>query len=72
MSFRLTRASTVSLTVSRGKKVVTRIKPKLDRGGHTFRYRFSAKGRPGGDYKVRVQVVRGSRKIRSVLVSRRL
>jgi hypothetical protein len=71
-SFRLTRASTATLRITRGKKVVKRYKAKAYKAGRTYRFSLPARGQRRGDYKVRLQVVRGQRKIVSTLVSRRL
>ena len=77
IAFRLQRRARVAVTVLRGSKVVKRYKTRTYEANAVKRLRFGTRLlRQGklrrGDYKVRVQAVRGSRRVTAVLVARRL
>jgi hypothetical protein len=71
-SFRLARAASVRVQVLRGKRVVRTFKRKAYRAGRTYRLSFSARRRPRGDYRFKLDLVRGKEKLNSTLTSRRL
>jgi hypothetical protein len=72
-SFRLSQASTVSLQVLRGKKVVRRYRATERRANVTYRARLRPEGLPRGDYRFRITVRSPSgQTVRSTLTTRRL
>ncbi|CAA9501521.1 MAG: hypothetical protein AVDCRST_MAG30-1945 [uncultured Solirubrobacteraceae bacterium] len=71
ISYRLTRAARVSVTVLRGSRVVKRFAPVQRPSGRTQRLRISARGLPRAEYRVRIEVL-GAGGVTQTLVSRRL
>ena len=72
ISFRLNEAARVRVDVLRGSRVVRRFRAANRTADRIFRLRFGARGRPRGDYRFRLVAVRGAKRVRSVLTSRRL
>ena len=73
ISFRLRRNAEAQVVVLRGKRVVRRYPRRLARAGATVRLRFGSKGRPRGDYRVRLILRRaGPRRITARLTAHRL
>ena len=72
IAFRVLRKARVSATVRRGGKVVKRFKARSYKADRVKRLFMGARGRARGDYKVRLTVRRGSRRVVSVLTARRL
>jgi hypothetical protein len=70
VAYRLTRQARVTLTVLRGKRVVRRYGTRTRAANRTFRTRFASRGRPRGDYRFRLQVVRGKSRTTVTLASR--
>jgi hypothetical protein len=71
-SYRLTRQSTVTLTVTRGRRVVKRFRTVARPGGHTFRFSLRARGLRRGAYVVRLLAQSGEDQVVSLLTARRL
>jgi hypothetical protein len=72
ISYRLARPATVKITILRGKKVIRDYATRTSRAARTYRLRFDSEKRPRGDYKVRLQLRRGSQRLTTILTSRRL
>jgi hypothetical protein len=72
ISYRLARPATVTVRVLRGKRTVRTYTTRTARAGRTYRLRFPATRRPRGDYKVRLELRRGSQRLTATLTSRRL
>jgi hypothetical protein len=71
-SYRLTRAADVTVTVTRGRRVVKRFVHGDRAAGATQRITLRAAGLARGDYRVRLQAVSGDEQISATLVARRL
>ena len=73
VSYRVTRAASVRVTVLRGERVVRRFRPVAARPGQTRRVRLGAASLRRGDYRVRVSVTPpGGRTVTSTVTSRRV
>ena len=62
----------VTITVTRGRRVVRRFRTVERAGGRTFRFSLSARGLPRGDFTVRLVAQAGEDQIVSLLTARRL
>jgi hypothetical protein len=71
-TYRLTDRAKVTITVSRGAKVVKRFATVERAAGKTFRFSLSARKRPRGLYTVRLLAQSGENQVTSVLTARRL
>ena len=71
-AYRLTVPAQVTVTVSRGGKVVKRFKTASQPANTTLRVRLASKGLKRGDYTVRLHVARGEDLVAAKLVARRL
>ena len=72
-AYRLTGAARVSVTVTRGRKVVKRYEAARRAGGRTYRVALPARGRAAGDYRVRLRATGpDGRRVNAVLTARRL
>ena len=71
-AFRVAEQSRVSAEVLRGSKVVRRFAARNVLANRTTRLRIASTGLPRGDYRVRITVVAGSKRLTTTLVSRRL
>ena len=72
-AYQLTAEARVTLTISKGGKVVKRFKTARRAGGRTYRITLPARGRTTGDYRVRLRAVGpGDQRVNAVLTSRRL
>ncbi len=69
-SFRLTREARVSVVVTRGRRVVRRVRARTYPAGRTFRLRVASRVR--GDHRVRFVATAGGATQRVTLVARRL
>ena len=73
IAFRVSTRSRVAVVVRRGKKVVTRFRPKLRAARTTHRLRLSSRGLRRGNYRVVLRVrPRGGKPLVARLTSRRL
>jgi hypothetical protein len=72
ISFRLSRAGTARLRVTRGAHTVKTYSRRVRAGASTQRLRLSARGLPKGDYRFRLVVRSGRNVTRSQLLARRL
>jgi hypothetical protein len=73
ISYRLSAAARVRVTVLQGRRVVGRFATRTRRASRTYRLRFAAEHRPRGDYRVVLTAVRPSgAKVASALTARRL
>ena len=73
VSYRVAQASTVTVAVTRGKKVVHRFKARKAPVGKTIRLTIPAKKvARRGDYKVSVTAKRSGESVKRVLTARRL
>ena len=72
IAYRLARPGRVTVEVLRGTRRVKRFATRSRRASRTYRNTLAARGRPAGDYRVRITVRSGRATVRSVLVSRRL
>ena len=72
IAFQVGARARVTVTVLRGRRVVERFKTISRSAGRTHRLRLAPARLRRGDYRVRVQAVRGSRRVTAVLVARRL
>jgi hypothetical protein len=72
ISFRLSRAGTARLRVTRGAHTVKTYSRRVRAGASTQRLRLSARGLPTGDYRFRLVVRSGRSVTRSQLLARRL
>ena len=71
-SYRLTARSQVTITITRGAKIVKRFATVERAAGKTYRFTLSPKGRPRGYYQVRLLARSGEDQVLSVLTARRL
>jgi hypothetical protein len=71
-TYRLTARSKVTITISRGTKVVKRFATVERAANRTFRFSFSATGRARGLYTVRLLAQSGEDQVVSILTARRL
>ncbi|CAA9519871.1 MAG: hypothetical protein AVDCRST_MAG30-2977, partial [uncultured Solirubrobacteraceae bacterium] len=72
-AYRLNSAARVTVTITRGSKVVKRYKATQREGKRTYRVTLPARRRAGGDYRVRLQATGGGgQRVNAVLTSRRL
>jgi hypothetical protein len=71
-SYRLTARGKVTLTVSRGRRVVKRFATVERAAGRTFRFSLPARGARRGRYTVRLVAQSGEDQVVSVLTARRL
>jgi hypothetical protein len=71
-AYRLSTPAQVTITVSRGSKVVKRFATISQPANRTIRVRLGARGLRRGDYTVRMSVVRGDEQVSAKLVARRL
>jgi hypothetical protein len=71
-TYRITARGKVTITVSRGGKVVKRFATVERAAGRTFRFSLPARGRPRGTYRVRLLAQSGENQVVSVLTARRL
>src|SRR4051794_34652680 len=72
VSFRLARTAQVRVRVLRGKRVIKTFKRKSYKAARTYRLSLSAKRRTRGDYKVKLDLIRGKERLASTLTSRKL
>ncbi len=73
IAYRLASQARVSVTVLRGSQTVKRFAGVARPGQRTFRLSFGARGRPRGDYRVRITVTTPSgRGLTTTLTARRL
>ena len=72
-AYRLNSAARVTVTITKGSKVVKRYKATQREGKRTYRVTLPARRRAGGDYRVRLQATGGGgQRVNAVLTSRRL
>ena len=71
-AYRLTVPAQVTVTVSRGGKVVKRFQTASQPANTTLRVRLGSRGLRRGDYTVRLHVARGEDLVTAKLVARRL
>jgi hypothetical protein len=71
-SYRLRTAARVTVTVSRGRKVVKRFATVQRPAGRTFAVRLAARRLPKGDYTISLLAQSGEDQVSSKLVARRL
>ena len=71
-AYRLTVPAQVTVTVSRGRKVVKRFRTASQPANTTLRVRVSSRGLRRGEYTMRVHVARGEDLVTAKLVARRL
>jgi hypothetical protein len=71
-SYRLAAAARVTVTITKGSKVIKRYKAVKRAAKKTYRITLPAKRRARGDYKIRLQATAGGQRVNSVLTSRRL
>jgi hypothetical protein len=71
-SYRLTARGRVTLTISRGRRVVTRFAGVKRAAGRTFRFSLRARGLRRGVYSVRLVAQSGEDQVSTVLTARRL
>jgi hypothetical protein len=71
-SYRLRTAAKVTVTVSRGRKVVKRFATVQRQAGRTFAVRLAARRLPKGDYTIALLAQSGEDQVSSKLVARRL
>jgi hypothetical protein len=71
-SYRLARAATVSIAVTRGKTVVKRFAPATRVAGRMYRFTLPARGLARGDYRVRLRAISGEDQLQATLTARRL
>jgi hypothetical protein len=72
IAFQVATRARVQVTVLRGKKAVKRFKARTYRAKRTHRLKLGSAKLRRGDYRVRITVGRGSGRVVSTLVSRRL
>jgi hypothetical protein len=72
ISVLLTVPARVMVTVQRGSRVVKRYAAVQQPAGRTLRYSLASRGLAAGDYRVTIEVRRGSERIVNTLTSRRL
>jgi hypothetical protein len=72
IAYRLTAPADVTVTVSRGKKVVKRFHTARQAAGRTIRLSVPAGKLGRGDYRVRLRAVSGEDQVAATLVARRL
>ena len=71
-AYKLTADAKVTITITKGAKLVKRYKAANRAGRKTYRIALPAKHRARGDYKVRLKADSGAAKVSTVLVARRL
>jgi hypothetical protein len=71
-AYRLATAARVTVTITKGSKVVKRYKAVNRAAKKTYRITLPAKRRARGDYKIRLQATSAGQRVNSVLTSRRL
>jgi hypothetical protein len=71
-TYRLTARGKVTITISRGGKVVKRFSTIERAADRTFRFSLPARGRPRGVYTVRLLAQSGENQVSAVLTARRL
>ncbi|MBI5107019.1 MAG: hypothetical protein HZB46_18895 [Solirubrobacterales bacterium] len=71
IAYRVGAKGRATVTVLRGRRVVQRFPARAVRRGVTYRLRFARRG-ARGDYRVRITVKAGARKVTASLISRRL
>ncbi|HEX8101610.1 MAG TPA: hypothetical protein VF533_03285 [Solirubrobacteraceae bacterium] len=71
-AYQLSDDAKVTVTISKGSKVVRRYKAKSRKAGKTYRFALPAKRRAKGDYRVRVRAVSAADRVTATLTSRRL
>ncbi len=59
-SYRLNRAGSVAVTVTRGGKLFRRYRPLSRRAGETYRVRLGSERLRRGDYRFRIEVRSGA------------
>ena len=72
IAYRLNTSARVTVTVTRGSKVVKRFAAATRARGKTFRLTLPLKGLRSGDYKVKLSAVAGGKTESSTLTSRKL
>ena len=72
ISYRLSAAARVTVTITRGRRVVRRFTARQAAANKTHRLRFPAEGRGRGDYRVTIVVDRGGRRVVARLAARRI
>jgi hypothetical protein len=72
IAYRVATPARAQVTVLRGKKVVKRFKARTAAAKRTHRLKLASRALPRGDYRVRITVGRGTGRVVSTLVSRRL
>ena len=71
-AYRLSAPGQVTVTVSRGRKVVKRFRTQHQPANRTLRARLSSRGLRRGDYTVRLHVTRGEDVVTAKLSARRI
>jgi hypothetical protein len=71
-AYRVAAAATVSITVTRGAKVVKRFAAAARPPGRTYRFALATRGLSRGDYRVRLQAGSGDDQVVATLTARRL
>ncbi|HEX8101411.1 MAG TPA: hypothetical protein VF533_02270 [Solirubrobacteraceae bacterium] len=71
-AYQLSADAKVTITISRGSKVVRRYKAVSREAERTYRFTLPAKRRAKGDYRVRVRAVSAATRVTATLTSRRL
>ena len=71
-AFVLSAPARVTVTISKGSKVVRRYAPASRAAGKTYRFTLPAKKRAKGDYRIRVKATNPSNTVAATLTSRRL
>ena len=72
IAYKLARAARVTVTVTRGSRVVKRFSAAQRAAGRTHRLRLGAEGLPRGEYRVRLSARDASGTVSTTLASRRL
>ncbi len=71
-AYRLTESARVTVTITKGKRVIKRYAAAQRAGGRTYRITLAARRRAAGDYRVRLEATSGRDRVNTVLTSRRL
>jgi hypothetical protein len=73
MSYRLNRPADVTVTITRGTKMVRRFVDRSRRAGRVYRHVLPLRGLRRGDYKVRIEAfARDDEQVAATLVTRRM
>jgi hypothetical protein len=71
-AYRVTAPATVSIVVTRGKRIVKRFAAATRAPGRTFRFSLPAHGLARGDYRVQLRAVSGEDQVSATLTAHRL